>query len=161
MAIRVLKEVNRLPGYAYASTLTIIAGQPVLFQSTDVIRAYNSSTLISAPIGFAAESTSPVSSAPVTIDGMVGAGFDYPNYARGGMVGVFINGGVFEMYDDGRGSPLKADTFALNEPVYVTYNGLISNTTTASIGAGIRPIGSVMAVSGSGATLKVTIKSLI
>ena len=165
MAIRVLKEVNRLPGYSYSTTTTmsIIAGQPVVLESAGVIKPYKAdtsetllSTLQAACLGLATDTTAQFEAG----SGLPGAGYDYTNYARGNLVGVFCNGGVFELYDDGRGSPLViTDSFLINEPVYVScINGKISNTTTASIGAGVNPIGSVVAVTGAGATLHVTIK---
>lgn len=158
MAIKVLKEVNRHPGYTPSGT--ILPGQ-VVMKVTDgeTIKAYDGTTLDVQPLGFAIDSTVQFP-ASAGVYGAVGAGYNYPEFNRGGLVAVFTDGGLFEFSNDGRGSPLTiTDTWTLNAKVYIGASGLM---TCSTMTVGTDPVvGIVEAVSGSGATLKVTIKALI
>jgi hypothetical protein len=69
--------------------------------------------------------------APATGD-PAGQGYDYTNFNRGGKIACFINGGEFELSDDGRGSPIAAVVFAINGPVYATAAGLVSSAAVGS-----------------------------
>jgi hypothetical protein len=162
MAIRVLKEVNRLPGMAVVSstTCTIVGGNVVMLDtlagSSDLNPGYIKLAANGAivPLGLAIDSNVFF---PIGGSLQAGSGFDYTNYNRGGLIGVFVDGGAFELYDDGRGNPCQlGDAYTLNAPVYLsmTNPGFLSVTGTIVVG-------SVMAVAGSAATLKVTIKSVI
>lgn len=54
---------------------------------------------------------------------VAGQGFDYTNFNRGGLESMFINGGQFVLYNDGRGSPYVAGTYAIGKPVYADAGG--------------------------------------
>jgi len=154
MGINIKKEVNRLPGFSVKATVTIIPGQVVILDTADT--TYNTITKFGLatdiPLGLALDSNVlfPVGPNPV------GIGFDYTNYNRGGLVAVAVNGGIFELFDDGRGAPfVTGDTFAVNNYAYVAIaTGLISSTGTIIVGV-------VTNVVGSSTTLRVTIKSLL
>jgi len=160
MAIAVKKEVNRLPGFTPKTGVSIVAGYPVVYDPTvaagTTIMVYTGAASMQV-IGFASETTTPFTAAGTGLPGVSG---DYPNYDRGGLVGVFVgNGGVFDFFDDGRGSPLvTTDTFTLNYPVVVTFGGLLGMSTTVTVPV---TVGVVTAVTGAAASLKVTIKTLI
>jgi hypothetical protein len=136
------------------STVTIVGGQVVVFDTTDTtystIRNFNSASEL--PLGLAIESNILFPSGP----NPVGSGFDYTNYDRGGLVSVFTDGGLFELWDDGRGAPfVSGNTFTVNQYAYVAVaTGLISSTGTIVVGV-------VTNVVGAAATLHLTIKSLI
>jgi hypothetical protein len=148
MAIRLIREVNRSEGKAPVTGVDIIAGQPLLFATATTVRPYNDATFAAHPYGLAAESTAQLPLAPAT--GLTaGEGYDYTNFARGGLVSVFMNGGEFELFDDGRGAPYETgDTYALNAPVYAKENGKV----TADGTGGRKLVGSVVDVEGSPVT---------
>lgn len=150
--IKVLKEVNRLPGLLPKDGEQILGGSVVTLDG-DRLKKYDG-TAGTFPLGLASDSNIqfPIQ-APNGIT--VGVGYDYTGFARGGLIGVFINGGLFELFDDGRGHPcVITDTFEQNKPVYANNEGKIT-----SDGSGSKPrIGTVYGVSGSGADLRLTIK---
>jgi len=149
MAVKVLKEVNRHPGLKRADeNVDIIAGQPLVKVTNDTIAAYSGSGV---PYGLAAESTKQLEVGDS--ESHAGKGFDYTGYARGGYVGAFMDGGMLELYDDGRGAPYETgDTYNLNAKVYANASGKI----TADAGnatAGYNPeIGVVEEIEGSPVT---------
>lgn len=154
MAIRVLKEVNREGGRLPATGATIIAGQPLEWATATTVQPY-SGTAGTFPFGLASDSniTQPLAG-PGGLT--VGVGFDYTNFNRGGLIGAFLNGGEFELYNDGTGVPfVDTGTYALNKPVYASAAGLVSDVD----GGGANPrIGLVMGVVGSAPVTRLTIK---
>jgi hypothetical protein len=154
MAIRILKEVNREGGRAPATGALIIAGQPLELASASTVQPY-SGVSGSLPLGLASDSnkTQPLQAA----NGLtVGVGFDYTNFDRGGLVGAFINGGEFELFDDSTGAPfMTGDTYTLNMPVYANSSGLVTSTAASN-----PRIGMVTAVTGSAPVTRLTIKLL-
>lgn len=146
MAVRVIRENNRSEGKA--PSVAVIAGQPIMFATASTVKPYDDGTFAARPYGIAAESTTPLPIAPVT--GLTaGQGYDYTNFARGGLVSAFITGSELELFDDGRGAPYEpADSYALNGPIYAKENGLL----TSAIGGGRQLIGSVVDFEGSPVT---------
>jgi len=140
MALRVIRENNRSEGRKPVTGVAIIAGQPVIMAASNEVRTYNDGTFAAIPYGIAIETTTQLPIAPAS--GLVaGEGYDYTNFARGGLVSAFITGSELELYDDGRGAPYVAgDTYALNGPVYAKEDGLV----TSAVGGGRQLIGSVV-----------------
>lgn len=154
MAIRILKEVNREGGRAPATGADIIAGQPLELADASHVQPYSGASN-SLPLGLASDSNL---HQPLQADNglTVGVGFDYTNFNRGGLIGAFINGGEFEMFDDGTGAPFETgDTYTLNHPVYANSSGLITSTAASN-----PRVGMVMAVTGSAPVTRLTIKML-
>jgi len=157
MAIKILKEVNRMPGYLPKSGESILPGN-VLMLDGDTVKKFDG-TADRYPLGFALDSNVRFSSAD-SEGRTAGYGYDYTNYARGGLIGVILGAGsVIELFDDTRGHPVvTADIFNQNAKVYSDNAGKI----TASDGGGANPeIGSVISVSGSGSNMILTIKTSI
>jgi len=155
MAIRVLKEVDRLEGFPIETGATIIAGQPVKLTSAGKILPFDAAAG-EAAIGFADVHTQPLPIAPVGGGPTVGLGYDYTDFARGGLVGAYIDGGVFEMYDDGRGAPyVTTDTYVVNKPVYANAAGKVTSVSTDNF-----LVGYCMAFTGAPVTL-LKIKSVL
>lgn len=146
MAVRVIREVNRTSGLT--PTVAIIAGQPLTLASSSTVKPYDDATWADLPFGIAAESTQQPPIAPLS--GLTaGEGFNYTDFARGGLVSAFTNGSELELYDDGRGAPYETgDTYVLNRPVYAKENGKVT-----SVGTGPRQkIGVVTDFEGSPVT---------
>lgn len=143
MAVRVIRENNRSEGKLPKTGVTIIAGQPLIFDTASTVKPYDDVAGAALVYGIAAESSAPLPIAPPS--GMTaGEGFDYTNFARGGLVSCFITGSELELYDDGHGLPYVAtDTYALNAPVYANALGMVSAVVLGS------PIGSVVDFEGS------------
>jgi len=125
MAVRVIRENNRTEGLT--PTVDIIAGQPLVLASATTVKPYDDATKADKAFGIAAESTVKLPIAPLS--GLTaGEGFDYTNFARGGLVSAFTTGSVLELFNDGRGAPYEpADTYVLNRPVYAKPNGLVTS----------------------------------
>ena len=68
---------------------------------------------------------------------VAGQGFDYTNFNRGGLESVYMNGGDFVLYNDGRGYPYAVGsvTYAVNAPVYASaaVDGLITSDATSTV----------------------------
>jgi len=160
MAIKQLKEVNRHPGLAVDPTFllsgNIIGGQPVVLASASTLKPYAGTGV---PFGLAIESTEQLSAGT---GNNAGSGYDYTGYARGGKVSAFMDGGIFEITNDGRGyAYVSGDTYTLNAKVYVNNSGLITSDAGNST-AGYNPeVGIVMAVEGAAPVTKLTIKATI
>jgi len=154
MAIEVLKEVNRLPGYLPVDGEEDYITHGLLLEFYNgKIRRYQASDTDPGtgkyPIGWACEPT-------IQFPGgrtFAGRGGDYTGYARGGYVGMFLNGGVFKLYDDGRGSPWVEEDlsdYAIGKPVYAAQisGSDLSNagkiTATAPTAGDIVQVGIVM-----------------
>jgi hypothetical protein len=130
MAIRILKEVSRDGGRLPATGASVIAGM-VLELATGAVQPYVGAGLVE-PWGLASDSnvTQPLQGAGGLT---VGVGYDYTNFNRGGLIGAFQNGGVFELYNDGTGNPFVTApvlAYAENEPLYSTAAGLITTAAT-------------------------------
>lgn len=149
MAVRVFRENNRTEGLKPGDAVTsIIAGQPLTLVDASHVKPYDDATFADIPFGIAAETTTQHPIAPMS--GLTaGEGFDYTDFARGGLVSAFTTGSILELYDDGRGAPYEpADTYVLNRPVYAKENGLV----TSAVGGGRQLIGSVLDFEGSPVT---------
>jgi hypothetical protein len=148
MAVRVIRENNRSEGLKpHTGVTAIIAGQPLVKASATTVKPHD--TLADVVFGIAAESTGQLPIAPLS--GLTaGEGFDYTNFARGGLVSCFVNGSELELYDDGHGVPFTdTDTYTLNREVYADEStGLITSDATG----GRKAIGSVTDVEGSPVT---------
>jgi len=152
MALRQIHTVNRSEGALPKTGSVIIAGEVIMWFDASHVEPYADATGAAVPYGVAAESTSilPLAS-PSGLT--AGQGYDYTNFARGGLVGAYINGSELELYDDGHGLPFdNTVTYALNAPVYTNASGKITSsaaTTTAPV-----QVGSVTAfdVAGPGTT---------
>jgi len=162
MAIKVKKEVNRHPGLTpdttYMLTGEIIGGQPLVLVTATTCKPYAGGTGV-IPYGLAIESTEQLATGDSETH--AGSGYDYSDYARGGLVGAFMDGGIFELTDDGRGAPFETgDTYTLNKKVYAKSNGKITSD-GGNATAGYNPeVGIVLGVVGSPVT-KLTIKLTI
>ena len=149
MALRVIRENNRTEGLAVAVGVTaIIAGQPLTLATATTVKPYDDATFADVPLGIAGESTAQPPIAPISGQ-TAGQGYDYTNFARGGLVSAFTTGSILELFDDGRGAPYEpADTYVLNRSVYAKENGLVTSVATG----GRRMIGSVVDFEGSPVT---------
>ncbi len=146
MAVRVIRETNRTGGLT--PTVAVIAGQPLVLASASTVKPYDDVAWLDVPFAIAAESTEQPAIAPLS--GLTaGEGYNYTDFARGGLVSGFSQGSELELYDDGRGAPYEvADTYVLNRPVYAKENGLVT-----SVGTGPRQqIGIVTDFEGSPVT---------
>lgn len=146
MAVRVIRENNRTEGFV--PTVAVIAGQPLVKATASSVKPYDDATFADLVWCIAAESTQQPPIAPLSGQ-TVGEGYNYTDFARGGLVSGFTNGSELEMFDDGRGAPYEpADTYVLNRPVYAKENGKI----TSVVGGGRQRIGSVVDFEGSPVT---------
>jgi len=147
VAIRVRREVNRSEGRLPASGVNILAGQAVMIDGDGKFTNFADAGSTLTPYGLADVSnvTLPLAGS----DGVtVGQGYDYTNFARGGLVGAFLNGGEFSLFDDGRGKPfIDTDTYLVNGKVYVVKSGADTGKIT-SVAVGPE-IGTVVEVTGS------------
>lgn len=132
MAVRVIRENNRSEGLTPVTGTTVIAGNVMLIASSSTIRPYNDATGAKVPFGIAAESSAQLPLAPA--NGLTaGEGYDYTNFARGGLVSCFVTGSVLELFDDGHGAPyVTGDTYALAAPVYSDATGKITSSAVAT-----------------------------
>ena len=146
MAVRIIRENNRTEGLL--PTVAVIAGQPLVKASASTVKPYDDATFADHVLGIAAETTVQPPIAPLS-GNTVGEGYNYTDFARGGLVSCFVNGSELELFDDGRGAPYEtADTYVLNRAVYAKENGKI----TSAVGGGRQLIGSVVDFEGSPVT---------
>lgn len=164
MAIRILKEVSRDGGRLPATNAVILGGSVLELASNGANVQLSTSTGSTLPWGLSSDSnvTQPLQGAGGLT---VGVGFDYTNFNRGGLIGAFQNGGVFELYNDGTGNPFVLSPtapYAVNIPLYaLTGNGTTTGGTVTSDSAGNSPaIGSCVSVTnaGSSTTMRLQIK---
>lgn len=164
MAIQVIKEVNRDAGRAVFAGASIVAGQPLeLVTNSSTVQPY-SGVSGSLPLGLASESNLvfPLQGA----NGLTaGAGYDYTNFNRGGLVGTFVNGGEFALsgdtYPSGTVYPYNPlDTYTLNMQVTVDSSGKIRSAAAVAPSAISPAIGVVLDVQGSSPVTQLTIKLL-
>lgn len=142
--IRPNKEVNRTPGLAVHSTAgvadTVVGGIAVRLDPTNVL--------------FVADGSLPASSCSlygVAADTNVqhSAGTSYTiqdDFAKGGLVGCYINGGQFEVWNDGRGAVFATDV--INAPIgsllYIDSSGRWTITAGSAGTAGATSYGIVV-----------------
>jgi len=128
MALSIVREVNRSLGYSLAAGVTILAGQPLMLASATSVQPFNNAVTNSKPMGLALEDTliDPLQGA----NGLTaGQGYDYTNFARGGLYSYLCDGGEVLLFNDGRGNPFNpGDTYTLNAPVYANSSGFITST---------------------------------
>lgn len=141
--IDIIKEVNRLSGFAVLSGQDIISGQPVRLSDADTIRPYDGSVDV---LGLALDDTKVfvLANVPTTLaqSGTARPLYDRPSgdltvqslffseINRGGKVSVAVDGGVFGLLDDGRGTPFEvAPTapYAVNGALYAAADGLVTS----------------------------------
>jgi hypothetical protein len=148
MGLRVIKEVNRMPGNTVLPGQSILRGHVVEIDSNDQVKLYDGT---GTPQGLAADTNVPFPLQNPT-GPTAGLGFDYTDFNRGGLVGFFLNGGVFELFDDGRGHPVDTtQSYSVGQTLHAKNDGRV----TSDSAAGPR-IGRVLKVVGSGSTLKLT-----
>jgi len=146
MAIRILKEVSRDGGRLPASGASVIAGVALELAAAGAVQPYTGAAL-AEPWGLASDSnvTQPLQGAGGLT---VGVGYDYTNFNRGGLIGAFQNGGVYELYNDGTGNAMDTTaTFVPNAAVFANATGLADD---ATLQAGRDKLGTVVSVSNAG-----------
>lgn len=137
MALRVIRETGRSLGYSLASGATIISGQPLMLASASTVKPYDASVTNGQVIGLALEDSEYL---PLAGSGGItaGAGYDYTNFARGGMFSYICDGGEVELYSDGRGLPFETgDTYVIGCKVYANSSGKITSTSGSNPEVGI------------------------
>jgi len=159
MAIRILKEVSRDGGRLPSVGASIIAGVAIQLDTADTVKPFLAAGG-TVPLGLASDSnvTQPLQGAGGLT---VGVGYDYTNFNRGGLIGCFLNGGVFELYNDGTGNPFvlaPVAPYALNKPVYANGSGL-----STADAAGNMLVGYCMKVvnAGNATTMRLQLKLTI
>jgi hypothetical protein len=138
MAITIYKEVNRSIGAPVLSGTisggTVLAWDPA---NTGKVLPFGTGTPTpQLPYGLATESNVIPPLQPAS--GLVaGQGFDYTNFNRDGLMGAFINGGEFQLYDDGLGAgkPFEAGTYAIGHLVYADYSATGAANITVTAGS--------------------------
>jgi hypothetical protein len=143
MAIRIIKEVNRAPGAPVLSG-TISGGTLLMWDPSNTQKVLPATGASVQPYGWACESNVIPPLQPAS--GLVaGQGYDYTNFNRDGLVGAFINGGEFELYDDGlgAGAPYVAATYAINALVYLLQSATGAANVTSASTSGNTPVGVV------------------
>jgi hypothetical protein len=144
MAMDIMKEVNRLSGFAVAPGVDIISGQPVKLVDANTITLYDGTGEV---LGLALDDTKVFVLADVpTIKAQTSTvrvlqdrpsgdltpqSLFFSEINRGGKVAVAIDGGVFGIYDDGRGSPYLNDGYTTNGPVYANNSGKLTSLSNA------------------------------
>jgi hypothetical protein len=133
MAIRQIKEVNRSGG-AKINSGNIVGGMLLQINADGTVQPWVKTDTTGKPYGLAIESNVFFPLQPANGE-VAGQGFDYTNFNRGGLESVYLNGGDFVLFDDGRGSPYAAATYAVNQPVYTSAvtDGLITSATTTGV----------------------------
>lgn len=122
MAIKILGNGVEVRKPGFTPNGAIIAGQAVTLDSSDIsgqtIKVAGASDIV---LGLALETTV----APLT------NWFNYDDYNRGGLVSAVSGSGFeVEVSDDGRGPVFDtAQSYAINDKIYVTDGGLLTNQT--------------------------------
>jgi len=119
MALKVVKEVNRLQGLKVAPGLTICAGQVAKLLSTDTAGE-------TATVG----NTGPYIGLFMDTNISTGLGLNQRDETSGsGLVSVMTNGGYVLVWNDGRGSPyVTTDTYTIGAALYSDENGRITTS---------------------------------
>jgi len=171
MAIQIVKEGQRMPGWNILSTPSsspflppiIVAGAVMEIDPND--SSYSSARLLSgtSPLGIAIDSNI----RSTITNGQPGVEY-VTEYNRGGLISTSHgNGMVLRSHDDGLGnacvlSPANAAVWAVNAPIYTIKQGTTGNLTSIGMltpdpnGSTNVLIGRVINVQGSGSTLSVT-----
>lgn len=127
MALRVIRETGRAAGYSLATGATIVSGEPLMLASATTVKPYDG-TSGAAALGLALEDSTllPLQS-PSGLT--AGEGYNYTNFARGGLFSMLLDGGEVELTDDGRGAPFETgDTYTLNMAVTANSSGKLTST---------------------------------
>lgn len=156
MAMRILRETHRDAGREVL-TGTHVGGQPMLLDSagSGKIRTYNDGAYAAKPFGLAVESNimNPIQN---TTGLTAGAGYDFTDLNRGGLVSTLWGDYEVEFYDDGRGAPYESgDTYVVNAPVYANSSGKITSVATG----GKPQVGIVVSFDAATAPTRLRIKS--
>jgi hypothetical protein len=111
----------RKPGYTPKASVSILSGQPVMFDSADTTGATItlSDGSSNVTVGFALESNvAPLSS-----------WYFYDAYNRGGLISyVTGNGNEVEVWNDGRGCPfVVTDTYTVGSAIYASATGYVTS----------------------------------
>lgn len=123
MAIKILGNGVEVRKPGFTPNGEILAGKAVTLDSSDIsgqtIKVAGASDIV---LGLALETTV----APLT------QWLNYDDYNRGGLVSCVSGSGFeVEVYDDGRGSIFDpAQSYALNDKIYVGANGVLTNQST-------------------------------
>lgn len=149
MAIDNIKEVNRAPGLQVATGTDVISGQPVRLYDPQTLIVYDGNGEV---FGLAGDDTlvfvqseiptfeDQTSTVRVLSDQPSGdltkQSIFYTEVDRGNLVTVYIDGGVFGLWNDGRGSPfVTTDTYTLNSKLYANPQGLVTAQSTGTSGS--------------------------
>lgn len=153
------KEVNRMPGLDPLKVAGVPSPHVV---SGRLVRLIDTATLTLANGGLSAASNYPYGvAADDTAQHTSGTYYTITdNYNKGGKVGAFINGGVFDVWNDGRGLVFNADVInaAAGTPLYIGNDGewTITKGSASTVGELVMGIVLVAPTSASG-TLKVKV----
>lgn len=149
MAIRVIKEVNRFPGFSVPTdsdgqpTADILAGKLVrLIDATHVTLADGSlAAATNLPIGPALEDTVNYSSY-VNGKGVI----TDSNWKGGGISAPFGDGVIIEVYNDGRGAVFASDCInaAVNSMLYCGTDGVWTTTPGSATTVGEKVLAQVL-----------------
>ena len=95
----------------------------------------------------------------------IGVGFDFLNYNRGGLIGLFRNGGEVVLYDDLRDTAVAGNSnpvdfaasaaYAVNNPVYANQN---NGKVTSDLDTDRKQVGIIEKVIGTGATMSLKVR---
>lgn len=127
MGLKIQKEVNRLPGLD-PNGGTILAGQPIIYWTATSITVATAGLSSSSytVVGVAADTTSSYGVANLGGAGQnLGSVQFLDDYAKGGLISAFVDGGTFEVFDDGRGAVFESDVVGANvgQALYVSSAG--------------------------------------
>jgi hypothetical protein len=133
MALNIVREVGRSLGFSLASGKTIIQGQPLMIASNGTsLQPYDHSITSSVPYGLALED----STVPPLADASgltAGQGYDYTNFARGGVYSVLCDGGEVDLFNGGSGAPfVTTDTYTIGAPLYCGSSGLVTASSSSA-----------------------------
>jgi hypothetical protein len=140
MAITIWKEVNRSPGAPVLSGTisggTVLAWDPA--NSGKVLPFGTGTPSPQQPYGLACE-TNVIPPLQPSNGLVAGQGYDYTNFNRDGLMGAFINGGEFQLYDNGEGAgaPFEAGTYAIGGLVYADYSATGAANITPTAGSNV------------------------
>lgn len=134
MAIRQIKEVNRSVAYPIASG-NIVGGMCLQLDTTPALSPWTHTVATGKPFGLAIESNVFFPLQPANGE-VAGQGFDYTDFNRGGLESCYVDGGDFVIYDDGRGLPVDAGSYVVNQPVYASaaVDGYLAAAGTVIVG---------------------------
>lgn len=162
MALRPNKEVNRLPGF---STVVDVNGVTTPAVMAGHLVALDSAGLLTLANGGMPLATNAVLGVADTTSTAFAAGSKYvvtDDYAKNGLIGAYIGGGVLEVWDDSRGAVFAADCInaAINTPLYVDSAGKWTATAGGAATAGATILGYVLsAPTASTGVLKIKLVS--